>query len=100
MKEVNEKDWKYIKSIMPILLNKNSENIINKIKNEINDNSKDYFKKYCIINEILDKENKIFSYCFDDWKRSNIFIKVITLIKNNLLTEEHLRNFTIDNLLL
>jgi len=42
----------------------------------------------------MKESDKIVAQCFDDWRRSNIRLKVIELQFYNLLTDEHLKHFS------
>jgi len=38
--------------------------------------------------------NEIIAKCFDDWRRSNLFLKLLCLRDERLLTDEHLSHLT------
>jgi len=51
----------------------------------------DKYKK--LYRHILDSD-EIVASCFDDWRRSNIRLKVAMLRRHGLLTEEHMRHLS------
>jgi hypothetical protein len=50
-------------------------------------------KYRALYKHILDSD-KIVAACFDDWRRSNIWLKLVVLHRNSLLTEENIRHLS------
>lgn len=42
----------------------------------------------------IQNSDKIISRCFDDWKRSDIALKISQLVAENLLTDEYIQNLS------
>ncbi len=53
-------------------------------------------EKYLNLYKHINKSDKIIADCFNDWRRSNIDIKIRSLRHHDLLTDEHLNNMSDD----
>ena len=60
----------------------------------IQSSGKSEHQKYLDLYQYIQDADKIVSHCFDDWRRSNIDIKVSYLLGNNLLTDEHIQELS------
>ena len=90
-KTIPEKDWKYLRSIQPGLLSSLCERINRKALDILKSRELPESEKYRKLFQHVQASDEIVARCFDDWRRSNIHLKIIALCQNNLLREEHLR---------
>ncbi len=49
------------------------------------------YKKYLKLFEHIEASDRIVADCFDDWRRSTLFLKIHALQHNGLLEEKHIR---------
>jgi hypothetical protein len=87
---IPERGWKYLRGIrdemlsdLCFLINRRAVEIVNMEEETERDK---YHKLY---KHIIDSD-QIAGDCFDDWRRSNISMKLLFLIRHNLLTEERI----------
>ena len=82
-----ERDWKFMRKIQPDLLSQLCERINKKsvalLAGEGSEQDK-YLKLY----KHIMKSNKIIADCFDDWRRSNLELKLAYLQRHVLLTPD------------
>ncbi|HAM53343.1 MAG TPA: hypothetical protein DCP92_22610 [Nitrospiraceae bacterium] len=91
---IPEKDWKYLKNIRVGLLSSLCERINNNAMEILQSVELSSCEKYRALFQHIEDSNKIVAQCFDDWRRSNIWLKVAELNRNNVLTEEHVRHLS------
>jgi len=91
---IPEKDWKYLRSVQSELLSSLCERINRKAIEILRSGAMSERDKYrALYQHILDSD-EIVAKCFDDWRRSNILLKVVMLHRNSLLPEEHMRHLS------
>ena len=91
---IPEKDWKYLRKINRDMLNTLCYRINKQSVSIIQNPDKTEHEKYLeLYTHILDSD-EIVARCFNDWRRSNIEIKISQLLLENLLTEEHIQNLS------
>ena len=85
-----ESDWKYLRKIEPDML----ANLCSRINTEsqaiLTDGSMSEHEKYLDLYEHIKDSDKIIADCFNDWRRSNIDLKIRHLWHHGLLRETHL----------
>jgi len=91
---VPEKDWKYLRSVQAVLLTSLGKRINSKAIAILQSTELSEIEKYRALFRHIQDSDKIVAECFDDWRRSNIWFKLIALYHHNLLTEDHLRDLT------
>ena len=94
MRTIPEKDWKYLSTIKQDILNTLCLRIHKETKKIIDSSNVEEIKKYHKLFKHIQNSDKIISRCFDDWKRSDIALKISQLLTENLLTDEHIQNLS------
>ena len=51
-------------------------------------------EKYLQLFKHVQESDILVAECFDDWRRSNLWIKLVKICKHKLLSEEHLGNLS------
>lgn len=89
-----ERDWKYLRSIQKILI----ANLCLRINQEataiLQAQQGSEHDRYLKLYKHITKADDIVAECFNDWRRSNIWLKISHLHRHELLKEEHLQNLT------
>jgi O-methyltransferase domain len=94
MRSVLERDWKYLKSIQNELLNRSCERANKESLRILSESSIDSFKRYRrLYDQIKDSDRRV-TLCFDDWRRSTVFQRLMCIISENLLTDEERRQLS------
>ena len=89
-----ERDWKFLRKIKPEMLNTLCRRINQEVVHMIHSSEKSEHEKYLDVYTYIQKIDRVVADCFDDWRRSNIDIKVAFLLRNNLLTDEHVQKLS------
>jgi len=91
---IPERDWKYLRGIQDEMLSDLCYRINRRAVEIVNTSEKTERDKYHqLYKHILDSD-QIVGYCFDDWRRSNIGMKLLFLLRHNLLTDERIRGLS------
>jgi len=95
MKGFPERDWKVLRRLNPLALERLSRRILDGAQDIIasarEDESYDaYLKLYRYIHE----QDKIVADCFDDWRRSTAHITLLQWRRRELITDEEFQAFT------
>lgn len=89
MNDIPERDWKYLRSAKSELIETLCKRINDEASHIISDPSFGEHEKFLRLFRHLREKNEIVADCFDDWRRSNILLKLLRLREHRLLTEEH-----------
>ena len=89
-----EKDWKYLRSIEPELLSELCGKINQKAAQLLNSEFASEHKKYLALYKHIKVSDKIVADCFNDWRRSNLWLIVPLLRKHNLLKDAQIANLS------
>ena len=85
-----ERDWKYLQRIQPELLRALCARINHQATDILQSQAKSEHERYLILYKHIHDSNRIIASCFDDWRRSNLWTKILLLRREDLLTDEHL----------
>jgi hypothetical protein len=91
---IPERDWKYMRKLNPELLDELCGRINSQTEAILSDTDISNHKKFLAVFDHIDVSNNIVAECFDDWRRSTIFLRLLALQKHNLLKDEHIRNLS------
>lgn len=86
--DIQEKDWKKLRSLKDSALNIACERIFKKIKNLTESRGAASHKYYLKLWELMRDEDKEISLMFDDLKRSTAIFKLAMWKKNGILSQE------------
>ena len=90
MDAIRERDWQYLRRVQGRLLEALYARINGEASRIMADHSLNEHEKFLQLYAHVVGQNGIVADCFDDWRRSNIFLKLLLLRKHRLLTDEHL----------
>ena len=94
MNSIVEKDWKLLRSMKEEKLNRACEGILQKVSKEIEFEKNEGHKSYLKVWKILNSEDRKICEMFDDLKRSNAILKLVSWKQNGLLTEQEISKFS------
>ena len=86
---IPEKDWKYLKTRKKDMLSTLCGKINKQSKDILNNKFDSEHEKYLKLYDHITKSDKVVADCFNDWRRSNLWLKIQFLRKNDLLMDEH-----------
>ena len=87
---IPERDWRFLRSIEDELLAILCARINQQTAKILTDPQLNERQKYHAVYKHIKESGKIVTDCFDDWKRSDINIKIMFLNRHNLFKPEHL----------
>jgi hypothetical protein len=90
MDNIPESDWKYLRTLKDEMLNTLCKRINNEASLIIADSLSSQHEKFLILFRHVMEKNEIIANCFDDWRRSNILLKLHMLRREKLLTDEQI----------
>ena len=94
MDAILESDWKYMKKLRPALLEelcaRNNKAAFGILKNE---HMSDLKKHRALYQHVKDSDRQV-ALCFDDWRRSTFYLRLIALDQHQLLSGEHVQNLS------
>lgn len=88
MRTFPEKDWKYLRSIEAELLAKLCGRINQEALEILQSTDMAEHERYLRLYRHYRDSDKIVADCFDDWRRSNIELKLLLMRKHKLLSVE------------
>lgn len=91
---IPETDWKYLRKIKAEMLATLCARINEQSKKILNTEDKSEHEKYLELYKHIKQSDRIIADCFNDWRRSNIWLKIQWLQKHDLLTDEHLNGMS------
>ncbi len=94
MRELAEVDWKYMRNLKPTLLNALCQRINAESLRLLTHGAGTPHERYQELYDHIQQSDGIIADCFDDWRRSTLFIKIGFLLQNDLLPDEDLLALT------
>jgi len=89
-----ERDWKYLTSV--------KEQLVAELCRKINEGAAQILaagklgehEKYQKLFRYMESSDRKVANCFDDWRRSTLLMRVVSLRKHGLLSDEHVQNLS------
>ena len=94
MGSISERDWKYLRSIEAELLATLCGRINQQAQEILHRPHVPAAETYRQLYRHIQESDAIVAECFDDWRRSTMWITVRILAKHGLLQPEHIRHLT------
>jgi len=94
MGSISERDWKYLRSIKDDLLATLCAHINRQAQEILQRPHVAEAEKYRQLYRHMEASDQIVAECFDDWRRSTMWITVRILAGHGLLQSEHIRHLT------
>jgi hypothetical protein len=89
-----ERDWKYLRSIEKALLSELCRRINQRAVEIVQASSGSDHEKYLALFKHIEASDRIVGDCFDDWRRSNLDLKLRFLCRHQLITVEQILNLS------
>ncbi len=90
MDAIPERNWQYLRRVQGQLLEALCARINGEASRVMADHYLNEREKFLQLYAHVVAQNVVVADCFDDWRRSNIFLKLLLLWKHRLLTDEHI----------
>jgi hypothetical protein len=89
-----EKDWKYLRCIEPELLSALCGKINQRAAQLLNSEFESEHEKYLALYRHMEASDRIVADCFNDWRRSTLWLKLPLLRRHGLLKDEQIANLS------
>jgi hypothetical protein len=89
-----ERDWKYMKKVKEELLSALCKQINGQAMDILKEEAHSERERYGLLYRHVQDSDEIVADCFDDWRRSTLFMKLIALQRHGLLTSDHMQYFS------
>ncbi|OGT03175.1 MAG: hypothetical protein A2Z65_11465 [Gallionellales bacterium RIFCSPLOWO2_02_58_13] len=93
-REIKESDWKLLKQLHPVALERFSKRILSEIGSINADSAKGFHQRYLDIFEVIGRRDREMSQLFNDLRRSTALFQIAYIQSRGLLTEEEFSRFS------
>jgi len=93
-REIKESDWKLLRQLHPIALERFSKRILSEIGSINADGAKSFHQRYLDIFKVVECRDREMSQLFNDLRRSNALFQIAIIQSSGLLTEEEFSRFS------
>ena len=90
LREIKEADWKVLRRLHPVALERFCERVLAEIGSVNNDSARNFHQRYLDIFEIIERRDLEMARIFDDLKRSRALTMLAQMCSAGLLTEDEL----------
>jgi len=94
MREIKESDWKVLRQLFPLALDRFCELVLSEIDEIQEDDTTTRHQKYIGIFHIMRRRNEEMALVFDDPRRSKALMQLTALRARKLLTNEEFARFS------
>ena len=94
MADMPEKDWRFLRSIQDMLIERLSERLNAEIAAILSRRDLTARAKRVKVHEAAQRHYRIVAECFDHWKRSNIWLACRAMVKHGVFEEIDLAALT------
>lgn len=88
MREIKEADWKALRRLHPLALERFCERVLVEIERALRDGAKSQHARYLQIFEIIQQRDREMARLFDNPRRSHALIMLAQIRSQRLLTED------------
>ncbi len=94
MRTIPEQDWKVLKQLHPIALDRFSRRVLDETEGLLKDHSKSSPDIYLAIYKLIQRCDKEMADIFNDYRRSTAFFQIAMMHSRGLLTEQEFQQFS------
>ena len=91
---IQERDWKYLRSIFDEMLNELCSRVLAEAAGIVAGKKGSSHQRYLALFRHIKMSDDVIAECFNDWRRSTISHRIVSLRHHNLLTDEHVKHLT------
>lgn len=89
-----EKDWKTMRHLKDELLQELCARINRQSRQILADESKSEHQRYLDLYRHIHDSDEIVAECFNDWRRSRLELRILSLRRHKLMTDEHVQRLS------
>ncbi len=91
---IPERDWKYLRKIQQEMLDSLCERINRQARDLLQSQAESEHDRYLALYRHVRDSDKIVAACFNDWRRSKMLWTIPVLLREGLLTKDHLSHMS------
>lgn len=88
MRDIKESDWKFLRQLHKVALERFSERILLEIQSVNSDRAKSFHQRYLDICQVIHRRDKEMAQTFDGLRRSTALIQLASMKDRGLVTED------------
>ncbi len=96
MRTINESDWKLLRALHPIALERFCQRALSDIERLADDDAKTSHERYLAIHDLVQRRDRELADTFNDLRRSTAIEQLAHMRVLNLLTDEEMARFSPD----
>lgn len=96
MKQIREPDWKRLRDLKPIALDRFCSRVLDGIQQAFSDSGAGSHQRYLAIYDLIQKQDKELGQIFDGLSRSSAVGKLLLMHRAGLLTDAEIAGFSED----
>lgn len=96
MKHIKESDWKRLRDLKPIALDRFCTRVLSDVERVCADSTVTAHQRYLAVYELIHERDKELGYMFDGLSRSSVTMKLFLMHRAGLLTEDEIAAFSED----
>jgi hypothetical protein len=94
MGDFHEADWKTLRALQPVLLDRLCTRIMDELRGVMDDTGMTAHQRYLKLFKLLDERNDEVAAGFDDMRRSRAIQRLANIYELGLFTDDELERFT------
>ncbi len=94
MNGIKESDWKYLRNLRSIALERLCQRILTQLNSIALENEQSYHERYLAIYREVHEQDKIVSRIFNASSRSTAWMTILALRAEKLITDEEFEHFS------
>ncbi len=91
---IAESDWKILRELHPIALDRFCHRILEEIESVVGDSSRSHHQRYLAIYQLVERRDREIADAFNDMRRSRAVMRICHLRKLGLLSDEEFARFS------
>jgi hypothetical protein len=96
MNPISEADWKWLRELQPIALERFCRRVLEEIDDIVVDVKRTNHERYLAVFELVRERDRELADAFDDLRRSDAFFHLAQIQLRELLTDEEMAGFSAD----
>jgi hypothetical protein len=92
--QIQERDWKYLRMIHDELIDELCSRILSKSVTLAAEGKERPHQRYLKLYRYIQESDDLVAECFNDWRRSTISNRILSLRQHRLLADEHVKNLS------
>lgn len=93
MQSIAESDWKYLRKLQPVLLDRYCRQILSEVAKTASKHEEAAHPRYLAVYKLIQQRDRELGQMFNDMRRSHALLGILLLRRNGLLTDEEFAGF-------